>query len=119
MEQRECCSTLVAAPHDAGGQTFPRAQGYHFKVVDTTNDGLLGILKHLTRSTYRQTVPYLFVDHRPVGGFAKIRAFDSSGVLDHLIRVSFRPIALLISEKIKISWKSIENSSPIHRRLLP
>jgi hypothetical protein len=26
-------------------------------------------------------VPYLFVDRRPVGGFASIRAFDSSGVL--------------------------------------
>jgi glutaredoxin len=51
-----------------------------------TNDGLVSILKHLTRSTYRQTVPYLFVGHRPVGGFAKIRAFNSSGVLDHLIR---------------------------------
>jgi glutaredoxin len=61
-------------------------RGYHFEIVETTNDGLLGILKHLTHSTYRQTVPYLFVDHRPVGGFAEIRAFDSSGVLDHLVR---------------------------------
>jgi glutaredoxin len=30
-------------------------------------------------------MPYLFVDHRPVGGFAEILAFDSSGVLEHLI----------------------------------
>jgi glutaredoxin len=61
-------------------------RGYHFEIVETTNDGLLGILKHLTHSTYRQTVPYLFIDHRPVGGSAYIRAFDSSGVLDHLVR---------------------------------
>ena len=66
-------------------------RGYHFEVVETTNEGLASILKylklkHLTHSTYRQTVPYLFVDHRPVGGFAYIRAFDSSGVLDHLVR---------------------------------
>jgi hypothetical protein len=38
-------------------------------------------------STYRgQTVPYLFVDRCPVGGFASIRAFDNSGVLKHLVR---------------------------------
>jgi glutaredoxin len=61
-------------------------RGYHFEVLEATNDGLLGILKHLTHRTYRQTVPYLFVDHRPVGGFAYIRAFDSSGVLEHLVR---------------------------------
>jgi glutaredoxin len=60
--------------------------GYHFEVVETTNDGFLDILKHLRLSTYRQTVPYLFVDHRPVGGFAEIRAFESSGVLEHLVR---------------------------------
>jgi glutaredoxin len=60
--------------------------GYHFEVVEMTNDGLLGILKHLTLSSYRQTVPYLFVDHRPVGGLAEIRAFDSSGVLEHLVQ---------------------------------
>jgi glutaredoxin len=66
-------------------------RGYHFEIVETTNERLVGILKHLTlkhltHSTYRQTVPYLFVDHRPVGGFAYIRAIDSSGVLEHLVR---------------------------------
>jgi glutaredoxin len=60
--------------------------GYHFEVVETTTDGLWGMPKHFRLSTYRQTVPYLFVDHRPVGGFAEIRAFESSGVLEHLVR---------------------------------
>ena len=61
-------------------------RGYHFEVVETTNEGLVSILKYLTHSTYRETVPYLFVDHRPVGGFAYIRAIDRSGVLEHLVR---------------------------------
>src|SRR3712207_4810056 len=61
-------------------------RGYHFEVVETANEGLRGLLKQLTSSYYRRTVPYLFVDHRPVGGLAEILAFDSSGVLEHLIR---------------------------------
>ncbi len=61
-------------------------RGYHFEVVETTNEGLCSLLKQLTSSDYRRTVPYLFVDHRPVGGFAEILAFDGSGVLEHLIR---------------------------------
>jgi glutaredoxin len=82
-----CCSTLVAAPYaDWRAKRLLARRGYHFEVVETTNDGLVGIFKQATQSTYRQTVPYLFVDHRPVGGFAYIRAFDSSSVLDHLIR---------------------------------
>ena len=38
-------------------------------------------------STYRsQTVSYLIVDRCPVGGFASIRAFDNSGVLNPLVQ---------------------------------
>jgi glutaredoxin len=45
------------------------------------------VRKRLTHgSTYRQVVPYLFVDERPVGGLAEIRALDGSGVLEHLVR---------------------------------
>src|SRR3712207_3319808 len=34
-------------------------RGYHFEVVETTNDGLRGLLKQLTSSNYRRTVPHL------------------------------------------------------------
>ena len=62
-------------------------RGYHFKVVEATNDELLGLLKQLrSKNLYRQTVPYLFIDHRPVGGLGEIRALDGSGVLQHLVR---------------------------------
>ena len=62
-------------------------RGYHFKAVETTDDELLGLLKQLgPKSIYRQTVPYLFIDHRPVGGLREIRVLDGSGVLRHLVR---------------------------------
>jgi hypothetical protein len=41
-----------------------------------------GVLVTWTNGAHTpQTVPYLFVDRRPVGGIASIRAFSSSGVL--------------------------------------
>jgi glutaredoxin len=62
-------------------------RGYHFKAVETTNDELLGLLKELgAKSTRIQKVPYLFIDHRPVGGLREIRGLDCSGVLQHLVR---------------------------------
>ena len=62
-------------------------RGYHFKAVETTDDELLDLLKQLRpKSSYRQTVPYLFIDHRPVGGLREIRALDGSGILQHLVR---------------------------------
>jgi glutaredoxin len=63
-------------------------RGYQFKAVETTTDELLGLVKQLSpKSTYLQSsVPYLFIDHRPVGGFREIRALDGSGVLQRLVR---------------------------------
>ncbi|MDF2702838.1 MAG: hypothetical protein K0S10_1784 [Rubrobacteraceae bacterium] len=43
-------------------------------------------LKQLGQSAYRETVPYVFVDHRPVGGFGTIKALDYSGDLERLVR---------------------------------
>jgi glutaredoxin len=61
--------------------------GYHFEVVEAAEDSPSGVLKRLRHGrTYRQVVPYLFVDERPVGGLAEIRALGGSGTLEHLIR---------------------------------
>ena len=62
--------------------------GYHFEVLEeAAEDSPSGVRKRLTHGrTYRQALPYLFVDERPVGGLAEIRALDGSGVLEHLVR---------------------------------
>ena len=62
--------------------------GYHFEVVEAAEDSPSGVRKRLTTHgrTYRQAVPYLFVDDRPVGGLAEIRALGGSGTLEHLVR---------------------------------
>ena len=61
-------------------------RGYHFEVVRIINDGLRARLKRLRSNDYRQTVPYLYVDNRPVGGWGDIKVLDGSGTLELLVR---------------------------------
>jgi glutaredoxin 3 len=59
-------------------------RGYFFEMIDATGDAqLCSWLEHFAG---RKTLPYVFVDHRPVGGFGEIRALEHSGVLEHLVR---------------------------------
>jgi glutaredoxin 3 len=59
-------------------------RGYLFEVIYTTGDDqLCSWLEHFTG---RKTKPYVFVDHRPLGGYSEIRTLESSGVLEHLVR---------------------------------
>ena len=61
-----------------------RRRGYHFEIIDTTEDPILrGWLAHFAG---RKSMPYVFVDHRPVGGFREIKALGHSGILEHLVR---------------------------------
>jgi glutaredoxin len=62
--------------------------GYHFEVVqEAAEDSPSGVLKRLRHGRiYRRALPYLFVDERPVGGLAEIRALGGSGTLEHLVR---------------------------------
>ncbi len=59
-------------------------RGYHFRVIDATGDAQL--CSWLAHHTGRRTMPYVFVDHRPGSGFGEIRALESSGALEHLVR---------------------------------
>jgi len=59
--------------------------GYDFQQVDVTNDPEA----HAMLSGVRRgelVLPYLFVDHRPVGDFGTIKALAHSGTLEHLVR---------------------------------
>jgi glutaredoxin len=55
-------------------------RGYRFEVIDATNDSWL---EHFTG---REKMPYVFIDHRPVGGLSEIRALERSNALEHLVR---------------------------------
>jgi glutaredoxin 3 len=61
-----------------------RRRSYAFEAVDVSEDD--GLLNWLVEATVSKTVPQVFVDGRLVGDFAVIRALDSSGDLDRLVR---------------------------------
>ena len=67
------------------GRFLGRA-GYHFEVVDVSGDrGMLAELSEVSRRKVAPS-PYVFVDGRPVGGMATVRALAVSGQFEHLLR---------------------------------
>jgi glutaredoxin 3 len=63
-----------------------RRRGYSFELVDATQDTAVRDSLAQLAGRKRRSVPYVFVDHRPVGGFGEIKALEHSGVLEHLVR---------------------------------
>jgi glutaredoxin 3 len=61
-----------------------RRRSYAFEVIDVSGDE--GLRNWLVEATGTKTVPQLFVDGRLVGSFAVVRALDSAGDLDRLVR---------------------------------
>jgi glutaredoxin len=62
-----------------------RSREGHFHAL-ATDDASRVTFKQLGRSVDREIIPYVFVDQRPVGGFADIRVLDRSGELERLVR---------------------------------
>ena len=66
---------------------FLARKGYYLKVIHTTNEELRQLLMHFRqgRSDKRTLIPYVFIGHRPVGGFADIKSLERSGTLERLM----------------------------------
>ncbi len=67
---------------------FLARKGYYLKLIHTTNEELRELLMHFRqgRSVKRPLLPYVFIAHRPVGGYADIKSLEGSGTLERLIR---------------------------------
>ena len=67
------------------GRFLSRA-GYGFEVVDVGED--TGMLENLSEASRRKVPPspYVYVDGRPVGGMATVRALAVSGQFERLLR---------------------------------
>jgi len=55
-----------------------------FTEIDVTGDH--EARARLARETGRRTVPQVFIDGRPVGGYDELAALDRSGRLDEMLR---------------------------------
>jgi glutaredoxin len=60
--------------------------GFRFEVVDASEEP--GVIAEFSQTAHHEEVapPYVFVDHRPVGGMGTVRALVGSGQFEHLLR---------------------------------
>lgn len=61
-----------------------RAKDVEFEEIDVTDDEKLQ--EEVQRLSGRRTVPQIFIDGEPVGGFEDLRELDASGALDRLLQ---------------------------------
>jgi len=61
-----------------------RAKQVAFEEIDCTGDDVKR--RWLAEASGQSTVPQIFIDGSPVGGFSELRELDRSGKLDELLR---------------------------------
>jgi len=59
------------------------AKGVQYEVIDVGRDAQLR--REMTELSGRTTVPQIFIDSKPVGGYDDIAALDASGKLDTML----------------------------------
>jgi glutaredoxin 3 len=74
---REGCGYCTAAIR------LLRSKGVEFQHIDATGDP--ATRRWLAEVSGQATVPQIFIDGRPVGGYTDIRALDQRGELDRLL----------------------------------
>jgi glutaredoxin 3 len=67
----------------AAAERLLAQKGVAFEQVDATGDPELR--RWLAEATGRSTVPQIFIDDEPIGGYDDLRALDRSGRLDELL----------------------------------
>ena len=86
MDQRNV--VLYARSHSLNGWRAARLLrriGCYFEVIDTRRSPK--VLVELSKAArHKVSPPYVYVDHRPVGGMGTVRALVGSGSFDHLLR---------------------------------
>lgn len=86
MDQRNV--VLYARSHSLNGwRAAPllRRIGCYFEVIDTRRSPKV-LLELSKAARHKVSPPYVYVDHRPVGGMGTVRALVGSGTFGHLLR---------------------------------
>ena len=67
-------------PYCAKAKALLRSKGLPYKEIDVTTDDALE--REMIRRSGRRTVPQIFIDGDPVGGYEDLAALDAEGELD-------------------------------------
>ena len=71
-------STLIC-PYCIRAKALLKSRSIPFETIDVTGDS--AARAWLVQATGRRTVPQIFIDDQPIGGFDELRALDASGEL--------------------------------------
>jgi GrxC family glutaredoxin len=75
--------TTNYCPYCTGAKALLRAKNIAFQEIDVTRDE--GLRAEMEKRSQRYTVPQIFIDGRPIGGYDDARRLDALGELDRLL----------------------------------
>ena len=84
--QKVIIYTTNYCPYCFGAKALLRSKNVEFEEIDVTDDPARRI--EMERLSGRRTVPQVFIEGQPVGGFDDIRRLDAAGELDRLLKGS-------------------------------
>jgi len=77
--------TTSYCPYCFGAKALLRSKNVAFEEIDVTGDPARR--EEMERLSGRRTVPQIFIDGKPIGGFDDARRLDSLGELDRMLGV--------------------------------
>ena len=78
--------TTSYCPYCFRAKALLASKNAEFEEVDVTHDP--GRRAEMERLSARRTVPQIFVNDQPIGGYDDARRLDATGQLDHLLAKS-------------------------------
>ncbi len=73
-------------PYCTGAKALLRSKEIDFDEIDVTDDPEKRMeMEHLSQ---RRTVPQIFIDGKPIGGYDDARMLDATGELDKLLGIA-------------------------------
>ena len=74
---------IQGCPYCAAATALLRDKGVLFEEIDVGADA--GLREKVIQESGRRTVPQIFINGSPIGGFEELRALDQGGKLDRLL----------------------------------
>lgn len=75
--------TTQYCPYCVRAKALLRHKGVPFEEIDVGEDDALR--ERMVEASGRRTVPQIFINDAPIGGFDELKALDDQGALDRLL----------------------------------
>jgi glutaredoxin 3 len=75
--------TTTYCPYCTAAKALLRSKNVQFHEIDVTDDPARRI--EMEKLSRRRTVPQIFIDGKPIGGYDDARRLDAKGELDRLL----------------------------------